>query len=280
VRVLNKANGLLSDNIYSLLPDSKGNLWIGSAEGLSISKHGKIQNIKKSEAIGNNVITLIEDPMGRIWTGSAAGLGLFENETGRYIKISGASGAHIVVSLLIENEKYLWIGTERGVFRLDLDAFDPMASGKPPFEYYSQKDGLPSLECNANAIYQDSKGNIWFGTAGGASFIPAGNDRQEESFQPSVYITQVSSAISQDSSWESLGFQLDDRGLPTNLKLAHTDNRVDIDFIGLSLKSPRQVEYKIWMEGLDNNWVRPKALSLSYPNLDPGIYTIKVTAKM
>lgn len=280
-RIYSTANGLISDVIYSLLPDSKGKLWVGTQVGLSICDADQITNISKTDAIGNNVITLIEDPSGRIWTGSAAGLGLFEEaKEGKYVKISGASGAQTVVSLLIESNQYLWIGTERGVFQLDLEKFDPDARGKPSFEYYAKKDGLPSLECNANAIFQDSKDNIWFGTAKGAAYIPAGIRRKEESFRPPVYITAVNSSISQDTDWSALGYELNERGLPQNLKLDHTDNRVDIDFIGLSLKSPQQVEYKIMMEGVDEDWVRPKSLSQSYPNLGPGQYTFKVTAKM
>ena len=279
-RIYHKADGLISDVIYSLLPDSKGNLWIGTEDGLAICNGKEIQNIPQSDAIGNNVITLIEDPKGRIWTGSSAGLGLFQDGAGKYIKNSGASGAQIIVSLLIQDDRFLWIGTERGVFKLDLEKFDPNSNEKPPFEYFSKKDGLPSLECNANAIFEDSQGNIWFGTAEGPSFISSGIQRLEESFQPPVYITAVNSSISQDSSWESLGYALDDRGLPIDLKLAPTDNRVDIDFIGLSMNSPKQVEYKIMMEGVDQDWVRPKSQSLTYPNLDPGKYTFKVTAKM
>jgi len=281
-RVYYQGNGLVSDIIYSLLFDNKGRLWIGTSNGIAICEGEDIENMNSAkEAAGSNIFTMIEDPKGRIWTGSSTGLDVFQSGQKKHVRISGASGAQTVVSLLIENKRFLWIGTERGVFKLNLDTFDASSEEKPDFEYYSKKDGLPSLECNANAIFQDSKGNIWFGTSEGASFIPAGTVRKEESFRPSVYITEVNSSISQDSSWEALGFELDERGLPKNLSLAPTDNRVDISFIGISLKSPKQVEYKIKLEGVDNDWIRPRGQTIySYPNLDPGKYIFKVTAKM
>lgn len=277
-RRLTTQDGLIDNTIYALTTSRDKTVWAGTAKGVSTCKDGKCSPVNGGEAIGNNVITLLEDPYGRMWVGSAVGLAFVENGHPTWVKISGASGAHTVVALVVEADKYLWVGTENGAYRLDLIHFNPDSDGRKTFEHYTQKDGLPSLECNANAAFQDSEGNIWLGTSEGAIRRLAGTQTDTSHFQPLIYITDVQT--SGEETWQNRGFEVDRRGLPIKLNLPSTDNRLEFEFIGISLKSPKQVEYRFMLEGVDNDWLRPtRVTSVLYPNLRPGNYTFKVTAK-
>ena len=280
VRTHHEENGLSSNIVYSMATDHLGRLWVGTAAGLDILSDEGITHLHAPDEVGTNVITLLEDRDKRMWVGSSKGLAFVQDDKAQWVRISGAPGAHTVVALVLENDRYLWVGTENGAYRLNLGNYTPFADERPRFELYTQKDGLPSLECNANAAFEDREGNIWLGTAEGAIFRPRATVRKEDQYKPQIYITKVQSS-SQDTSWEALDYQLDDMGLPRDLTLSPDDNRLDFSFIGISLKSPKQVEYRFMLEGVDDDWLRPtRQTSVFYPNLSPGSYTFKVVAKM
>lgn len=275
VLAYNQKDGLPSETIYSILPAKDGKIWIGTKQGVAYLKDKKIEAYFGDDAIGNNVITLAEDHEDRIWIGSAAGLACIINGRPYWVKISGTTGAHTVVSLLVEKDKYLWVGTENGAYRLSLDSFDP--NGKNTFEHYIEKDGLLSKECNANAIFMDSKGAIWIGTSDGASRRPFKTQRKQLTMPPALYITKF--LEKEPHEWNK-DYELNEMMLPKSLELPFTQTRVDFEFIGISLKSPEQVEYRYKLEGVDKAWQKPTHNnSVFYPNLKPGDYTFVLTAK-
>lgn len=270
-------NGLMGNTIYNLYFDRKQRLWIGAASGLMRIEGDEILQWRGDAVIGENVLTIIEDEMGRIWVGSSGGLFYFDGkDEPTSVRISGAAGAQTVVGLVTEGSQWLWAATENGAYRLNL--YDFAKNPRTRFEHYAQKDGLPSLECNANAILCDSQGGVWIGTAEGAILRPKGAEQRRDEMDPLVYLTGVESSV--DTTWEAMGFAVDEFGLPENLVLPYTSNRVEFSFIGISLRSPKQVEYKYMMEGVDDTWSSStRQTRVPYLNLDPGEYTFKVTAK-
>lgn len=270
-------DGLIDETVYAIHQDHEGNMWIGTPEGVS-----KLQDttfINYGEAyIGHTVISILEDPRRHLWFATSEGLYMYADSSFRKIKISEAAGADNIVSLVAEGNDFLWVGTENGAYRLNLNTFDPNERNR--FEHYTQKDGLPSLECNANAAFIDSKGNLWIGTTEGAIMRPANTERVEEDLPPILHITGVSLSLL-PTDWDSLGYKVDPRtGLPIDLKLPYSQNRLDFTFIGISLKSPRQVEYKFMLEGLDESWSEEtRQTRVSYTNLRPGKYTFRVISK-
>lgn len=95
-----KKDGLNSNNIYILFPDSKGHLWCGSEKGVDkisfgrFSKISEIKNYTKDEGligIETNINAALEDKYGYIWFGTVNGavkydeasdkMNTFENNT-------------------------------------------------------------------------------------------------------------------------------------------------------------------------------------------------------
>ncbi|MEZ4828046.1 MAG: two-component regulator propeller domain-containing protein [Bacteroidia bacterium] len=272
-------DGLPDNTIYSL-ESASSRVWIGTSLGLCSYFNGRFSAMEPASAVGNNVITLLTDPMGRLWTGSAEGLSCVVNNRNYRVRISDTPGAHTVVGLTIERYIYLWIATENGAYRLDISGFSPENAERARFEHYTQKDGLPSLECNANATFLDSRGNLWIGTSEGAIFKPMGTQRDEKDYPAKVYITEVRSAV--DTNWAQAMYMPEKSGVVFQPpRLSPNDNRVDFEFIGLSLKSSQQLAYKYRLEGLTGrDWDSlPGQTRVSYAHLDPGTYTFQVIAK-
>lgn len=275
---LTTAEGLPSNVVYQILPDKQGDIWIGTANGLAVqSPRASTVTAIGDSVLRKNILTLVEDPAGRIWAGSSTGLVWVEDRKAYPLRISGAAGASTIVSLIIDNEQHLWIGTENGAYRLNVATFDS-SEAKLLFEHYTQKDGLPSLECNANAAFIDRRNNLWIGTAEGAIMRPANTLPRPTQRPPLVYISHVLGLNAQG--WQAGGYSLGDDMLPDRLVLPYSENRLTFQFIGISLRSPKQVEYRVKLEGQDKDWQKPLGTAIPYTNLKPGKYTFLVTAKL
>ncbi|MDX1908798.1 MAG: two-component regulator propeller domain-containing protein [Bacteroidia bacterium] len=263
--------------IYAIR-DHRDTTWVGTAQGLVlIPKKADPTPIPSYDVVGNNVITLLEDMDGRMWVGSSAGLTCLGQGRPVQIPISGAPGANTVVGLTLEARRYLWVATENGAYRLDLRQWN--GSSRARFEHFAQRDGFPSLECNANAAFEDSQGHIWIGTAEGAVHRPSQQADIRPAIKPRLMITRVQAGSA--SSWTSLGYQVDSLGLPVNLRLSHRENRLVFDFIGISFRNGAQIEYRYQLQGLDKNWSDPQRQpQVSIPNLRPGKFTFVVQAQV
>ena len=270
--------GLPDNTIYALFIDKQDNIWMGSPTGVFRKKGDKITAYGLNEGIPEAVFSILQDPWGRLWFATSDGLYFYDSGQFIFVRISGAQGAHNVVSLTLEADSLMWIGTENGAYRLNLSNFRPDRNFQ--FEHYTRKDGLPSMECNANAAFTDSQGNIWLGTVVGASFHPVGIRPRRQIQKPSIHITGVRLGL-EKTTWPSLGFQVEPFSeVPVGLHLPHRSNRLAFDYIGISLKSPRQVEYKFKLVGLDENWSpSTRSNSTYYSNLASGQYTFQVVAK-
>jgi ligand-binding sensor domain-containing protein/AraC-like DNA-binding protein len=82
---LSLAEGLSQASVQAILLDSKGNLWIGTKNGLNLYARQKMTNffhtLEDRHSIPNNqIIHLAEDSLGNIWIATSQGLALYNKE--------------------------------------------------------------------------------------------------------------------------------------------------------------------------------------------------------
>lgn len=167
----NSSNKLSRFSVYSILKDSKGNIWFGTqAEGVCRFDGKNFTWFNEKGLAGPAVLCLFEDKKGNIWFGNnGAGLFYYDGKTlknftqeknleNKEYSTTGESKPNTlacIYSINEDNKGKLWIGTvDNGVWIYD---------GKT-ITNYTTKDGLTS---NAvNTIYKDLYGEMWLGTDG------------------------------------------------------------------------------------------------------------------
>jgi signal transduction histidine kinase/ligand-binding sensor domain-containing protein/ActR/RegA family two-component response regulator len=120
--------------------------------------------------IGNNIWSIIEDDKGRLWIGVAqAGLDIFiyDNDPGqgRFINIMKGSPN----CLLYDTHDALWVGMGGGeaLTIIQPDGLDNIDNYKS-YHYKHSESATESLSDNSvYSIYEDRFGDIWIGTYGG-----------------------------------------------------------------------------------------------------------------
>lgn len=127
-------NTIQSSNIWTIYPDSKDNLWIGTRHGGLTRYHQptdtwttfKNRANDPSSISNNEILSILEDHEGRIWVGTENGLNLFQSETETFISFkvqrenAEALQGKAVLSIHEDALHRLWIGTWGGGLHLML----------------------------------------------------------------------------------------------------------------------------------------------------------------
>ena len=164
-----------SNNLRCIFEDHNDILWIGTA-GDGLIKFDRDKDIFKryqhndneKGSIGDDwIICIIEDKSNTLWIGTrGGGLNKFnrEDETFTSYKHSDSTKSlshNFVLSVYESSDNMLWIGTFSGGLNKMINR------GKGIFEYYLERDGLPSSV--VYGILEDNNGNIWLSTNKGLS---------------------------------------------------------------------------------------------------------------
>jgi len=172
-------DGALHDIGFPILKSSRGMIWLGSSEGLSVFDPEKKtfinfrHDVSNPHSISNNHITaLYEDMIGNILIGTEDGLNFFINQTKRFIRFRNEDNrgnplSHPYIRTILQDSYGVyWIGTqEGGLNRLDWNwdngnfELTHFRSG-PNHENFIGHDIVHSL-------FEDSSHNLWIGTIAG-----------------------------------------------------------------------------------------------------------------
>lgn len=274
-------NGLISNVVYAIFHDSKGNVWFGTPSGVTcMTVPGGIRNYTVKDGIGDNlVLTILEDKNGNIWITTSSGLSTWNGKKWKKVLLPGSTAANDIVSMVFEkNQDFAWVGTNYGVFRINIGRFHTDSTFT--YEHYTTTDGLPSLECNGNAAFRDNEGDIWIGTIGGAVRYHTDSLSSIQEMPPKVHLTNVklffSPVLTQPEYYSGVS---DETGLPQGLSLPYNQNHLTFEFIGICYAKPSAVRYQIQVEGFDKGWLPVmEENTFTYSNLPPGSYKFRVRA--
>ncbi|CAN5452472.1 sensor histidine kinase [soil metagenome] len=195
-------NSLISDNLECLYAGSQGNIWIGSYQnGLDrldpeteTFTHYQHNNVDSSSLYSNNIGALLEDHNGTLWVGTNRGLDTLNRQTGKFKHIEDNSEDGLalrkeVVKVLYEDKSgTIWIGCGNvfgeqdpllhGLYKLD------KATRKITRYEHNEKDSTTPIDNRVRAIFEDSRGVFWIGTASDGLHIM---DREKGTFQRCLY---------------------------------------------------------------------------------------------
>lgn len=145
--------------VWTLLEDSKGDLWIGTyGGGLTVLHHGAFRTYTRSDGLSSEIIrSLAEDKDGSVWIGTEEGLNHFKD--GKFTVLntrnSGLSN-NVVRALAWDPGGDLWVGTYGG-------GLNRLSQGK--FTRYNTGNGL--TQDIVYAIVTDHDNALWIGTDAG-----------------------------------------------------------------------------------------------------------------
>jgi ligand-binding sensor domain-containing protein/signal transduction histidine kinase/DNA-binding response OmpR family regulator len=165
IKRFNTTNSAIpSNDVYAILPDMGGDLWIGTLMGLAkfnkvTQQFTPVRRSADNAPIINRITTLFKDNRNRLWIGSENGLQIFNVQNGslqrQVILPREALYNHSFVNCIYEAKNGIfWIGTRNGLFGFN--------ERNNQTVHYSTEDVLPN-----NVVYgilEDSFGRLWIST--------------------------------------------------------------------------------------------------------------------
>ncbi len=119
---LNETESLSSDYVFSILRDSHGTLWIGTANGLNKfnESSGRFTHYFEKDGLPNSVISsIIEDRNGNLWLSTNYGISEYDISRGEFINYNRQDGLannlYLNHSSFIDNEGDIYFGGTNGL---------------------------------------------------------------------------------------------------------------------------------------------------------------------
>jgi ligand-binding sensor domain-containing protein/serine phosphatase RsbU (regulator of sigma subunit) len=264
--------------IYSILEDRSGNIWFASENG-AIKYNGKtvVRYNKSNGLIDKRVTTIVQDKKGHLWFGTDEGVFEYNYTSFQHIGESQGLASNKVYLMLLDGNN-LWVGTNKGLDKVDLDIY--YATNKFEIKHYGKEEGLNGVECNSNSAFKDADGNLWFGTIKGTTVYNPRFDKtnREEAL---TRITGIRLFFQNaEADLEKYAESIDSTNhLPYNLVLPYDKNHITFDFIGICITNPNKVKYQFKLEGADEDWFPPTSKTeATYSSLPAGEYTFHLKA--
>ncbi len=315
--IYTKRDGLPGDEIFTVFADSRNGIWIGTIglgheDGLAYWDRSTERVHAFSEADGlpaKPVPTAIaEDLGGDIWVGLYHG-GLARYRRGRFTFFGDRDGVSgIAGSFFVDSAGRLWIGTSRGLIRID----DPTGE-RPQLVVYGTAQGLSSSDISGisedrwgriyaatgrgidrfepqpgglgriqryttadgvapgalDLAFRDRQGRMWFSTPLGLSEIVPTLDRQQS--PPPVLVTGLSVG--------GVPRAISDLGQSAVSGLRLPQSPLRVDYVGLGFLPGQTLRYQYMLEGADRDWSAPTdQRTVIYARLAAGSYRFLVRA--
>ncbi len=196
------SEGLAQSQVYTMLEDQRGFLWLGTnGGGLSRFDGQKFENFSTRQGLSDNHINaLLEDEEGDIWIATRSGLDLFDGRKCQPVSLP-QQGKLSITSLSLDKEDRLWVASNKSIFCRKKDQWlevDSQMNQAANFLFSDQserlwialprglmvkeKDGWmnPSLfgslgRAQLTGFAEDSLGQIWISTYNSGLYLYNGS---------------------------------------------------------------------------------------------------------
>lgn len=267
-----------TEYISQIFPVKDGRVYFGTAAGVYVldAADGAFVKVHSDGMEGldsENINDIYVDSRNLLWIGTREGLYVYETKNFRMISsfsVENGLPYDAISGIIEDSDKNMWVTTIRGITNIIVNPNPRSEEYAFSIYNYNEQDGFLKGAVNIRAIKKTSYGEIIVGGDPGiVRFRPDKIKYNKET--PVVCFTGISVF-----------------GKPVNLpcelpycneiSLDYSDNMFSVSFSTLSCLLPEKVSYSYMLEGFNNQWINADGHSVSYTNLAPGRYVLKVRA--
>ena len=312
------ADGLPSYNLMRMFEDSRGDVWMGMLDRITLVRWerstGRFHSYAEADGLppNNAPLSFAEDRAGNVWFGFREG-GLARYSAGRvkFWPSNRQIPASAVYNLFVDRGGRLWIPTEGGgLFRAD-----DLSASELSLVAMTTAQGLSS---NAvRCVTEDEWGRIYAGTIRGVDRLNlATGDIKHYSVSDGLSYNELNWAIRDRTgalwfgTYRGLSKLVPEPDLPANQlqplqvlirglrvagvaypvselgeaavtmpELSADKNQIQIDYFGFSFGAGEALRYQYKLEGSSLDWSLPTdQRAVEFPKLPPGQYRFLVRA--
>jgi len=319
VQTVTTANGLLSDNVNCILPDSKDRYWFGTTAGLNLLSNGEFVSLNTENGLPNNEVqTLFEDSKGNIWIGTLSGLAKYDDKALTSYDEKEGLDQKTIYAITEDSQGHIWIGTfgggvyffdtqEKNVYIRKFLGDDELLSNNVYSLGYNKKNHqlvvgtdkgasvitLDPSHTKINDIKNFVKNNGFLGQETNLNALMIEDQKLFIGTNIGLTILDLSKIKphTQEIPLHITDLQLFYRSflsdssnvafaIPKQLTLPYNQNHLTFYFEGVSYSSTELIKYSYQLEGQDTAWSPAfESKQITFSSLDPGKYVFKLRVK-
>jgi ligand-binding sensor domain-containing protein/signal transduction histidine kinase len=272
-RAFTTKNGLKSNTINALhYSQYCKTLFIGSEFGISAFAEGKVRPLPLVDFENTTVFSIqpYQDSLLLVGSGGA-GVAIYNPRTSHRKMLSTHHGlpSDFIYFVAADNEGYIWIGSEKGITRVKLDARHEIIENL----HYDYDNGLTGVETNQNAFYL-SADEKYFGLIDGLYQF---NRLPTYSSPFKLHLTDVEILYGQYSARSHSDSVYSFFRIPNNPQLPPDQNHITFYFNKVHKRYPKSIKFRYFLENFDKRWSQPSSTNqVTYSNIPPGDYIFRV----
>ena len=231
-------------------------------ENYSFQEDLLLQNVGNED---NAIIDMTYDSKGTIWylLNNSRVLKVEKGKQG-FTLLSNLNGNTVnnMLRIIADDKDKVWISSIAGLYSININ--------DGTISYYNEAQGLLTQQFNSFAGYKDPKGNLFIGTTKGlVKVTPQNFEKRVE--DESIIVTSI--VYYDRDADEKIPIQLDSIW-NNKLNLRYSQNTFDIFLSTLEYQNlgSMRFEYQIG----NNGWVSVSSNQISFINLPPNDYTLKI----
>lgn len=246
-KTYSKLEGIEDVYIKDMVQDHKNRIWYTTQNGhIGYLKDNKVSHLGLvlDQTIAINSI-LIQNST--IFLGTA-GNGVWWSDdvnfsTFKKLKGTKTLSSENVYQLIFDNQGYLWVGSEKGVDKVELTKDNEVND----VFFFGRNDGFLGIETCLNAIERDDKGHLWFGAIHGLTeYQPT--ETGINSKKPKLFFEDIKVAY---KSIDTINLSLWSNSDKV-LNLYPNQKQVSFSFKSIDVDHPNGIEYRYKLN--DSDW--------------------------
>ena len=271
-----------NNRITSIKEDSKGNIWIGTYNGLHLYNKSEIKFSAKSLMINDKLPSVIINSIAinndNIWLATPSGLIklVYKNKKltikEELTKDDGLN-SDFICAVTFDAKSNIWLSTKTEIVKYD----EKIRS----FISYGGNDGIKTTSFNNRSFFNFENNLIFFGGIDNITYFNP-NKISDTYTLPEVVFTnlRVNNSIIQYSVDEDEHEIIDKNfSYVDKIQLSHNDNFFSIGFFTNDFSGKLNTKYRYKLEGYQNNWLDLQNQNeINFAGLNNGEYILKVSA--
>jgi signal transduction histidine kinase/ligand-binding sensor domain-containing protein len=266
-------SAISSNSCWLYYEDPKQNMWICTEDGLNVFDR-RTSSFRVYDFPDKAISAICVDRQGNLWVGSNKYGVYYCKPDGSVIQnfdnTNGLPGNRIH-AIIEDNNGNMWFSTSNGISCYNIKT--------KKFRNYFKSDGLQGDQFFQQSFLKARDGKIYFGGYNGFnSFYP--DSLKDNDYIPPVYITDFQIFNKQVTTLTN-GSQFPvEISEAKEIKLNWHQSVISFSFAAINYTYPGKNQYAYIMEGFEKEWNYTDASRryITYTNLDPGEYTLRIRA--
>lgn len=275
-------NKIENNRITSIKEDSKGNIWVGTYNGLHLYDRAKrkfnAQSLMINDKLPSVIINSIALKNDNIWLGTPSGLVklVYENKKltikDQLTKEEGLN-SDFICAITFDAKSNVWLSTKTEIVKYN--------EQKHFFISYGENDGVKTTSFNNRSFFNFENRQLYFGGIDNVTYFNPNKINNNYSVPEVVFTNlRVNNSIIQYPT-EKNEHKIIDKNFSyvDYIQLTHTDKFFSIGFITNDFLGKLNVKYRYKLEGYQNNWLDLQNQNeINFAGLNSGKYILKVSA--